>query len=72
MKLSFLLPAAVVATLSATSLVCAELPVVRVLVDDVRITESCEIEIPAGTVVPDANGPGRPDILMCKRVEAQP
>ncbi|MCB1127978.1 MAG: hypothetical protein KDM81_15900, partial [Verrucomicrobiae bacterium] len=36
----------------------AELPVVTVTQDNTRIDRSCEISIPADTVIPDADGNG--------------
>ncbi|HQI28784.1 MAG TPA: hypothetical protein PLT20_11925, partial [Sedimentisphaerales bacterium] len=35
-----------------------ELPTVRVTSDDVRISQSCTIVIPAGTIIEDLNGNG--------------
>ncbi|MCL4179251.1 MAG: right-handed parallel beta-helix repeat-containing protein [Verrucomicrobia bacterium] len=45
------------------------LPRVRVIADDARITRSCLIEIPPGTIIPDLNGNGvlliaAPDITV--------
>lgn len=37
---------------------CDDLPVVVVDCDNVRITESCIVRIPEGTVIPDADGDG--------------
>lgn len=39
-------------------LVAQELPTVRVTSDDVRISQSCTIVIPAGTIIDDLNGNG--------------
>lgn len=54
----FILLVTCLASRAFTHLVSAEMPVVAVAVDDARITQSCVIEIPAGTVVTDSNGNG--------------